>query len=55
MEDDFDIFGMTSHGFVDRVIDDLPDEVVESALISRSDIHARSFSDWLKAFEYLDI
>jgi hypothetical protein len=55
MEYDLDIFGMTCHSLIDRVVDDLPDEVMKTSLISRSDIHTGSFSDWLQTFEYLDI
>ena len=42
---------VATHGFVDRVVDDLPDEVVQAALAGGADIHARAFADSLQSFE----
>ena len=39
---------------VDRVVDDLPDQVVEAALAGRADVHARPLAHRLEALEDLD-
>ena len=39
---------------VDRVVDDLPDQVVQAALTGRADVHARALADRLEALEDLD-
>ena len=41
--------GKAVHGFVNRVVDDFPEEVMESSLSRSSDIHRRTFSHGLKA------
>ena len=41
--------------FVDRVVDDFVDEVVQSALGRRADVHARALANRLEALEYLDV
>ncbi len=40
--------------FVDGVVDDLPHEVVQTALTGRADVHARALADRLEPFEDLD-
>ena len=46
--------GVAGHRLVDRVVDDLPDEVVQAALVGRADVHARPAADGLEALEDLD-
>ena len=46
--------GMAGHGLVDGVVDDLPDEVVQTADIGRADVHAGSPSHGIEALEDLD-
>ena len=52
---DRDMFRMTCHRFIDRVIDDFPDEVMESLFIRFSDIHPGTFANGFEAFEDLDL
>ena len=52
LEDSHVDFGrVAGHGFVDRVVDDLPDQMVQAALAGGADIHARTFADGLQSFE----
>ena len=46
--------GVAGHRLVDRVVDDLPDEVVEAADVGRADVHARAAANGLEALEDLD-
>ncbi len=46
-----DLRRVSGHRLVDRVVDDLPDEVVQTALAGGADIHARTFADGLQTFE----
>ena len=39
---------------VDRVVDDLPDQVVQAALAGRTDVHTGPLADRLEALEHLD-
>ena len=50
-----DMLRMSCHRLIDRVIDDLPDEMVETLFIGLTDIHSWSFSDGLESFEDLDL
>src|SRR5450759_662158 len=50
----FDVGRVSGHGLVDRVVDDLPDEVVQAADIGRADEHARASANRIEALEYLD-
>src|SRR6185295_12137466 len=43
------------HGFVDRVVDNLVHEVMQTARAGRAYVHARPFADWLEAFQDLDV
>ena len=52
---DFDSARVTGHGLVDRVIDDLVDEVVQTGGASRTDVHAGTFPDGLEALENGDV
>ena len=40
---------------VDGVVDDLVDEMVQSPLTGRADVHAGAFADGLEALEHLDV
>ena len=46
-----DLGGVPGHRLVDRVVDDLPDEVVQTALTGGADVHARTFADGLQPLE----
>ncbi len=46
-----DSITVSSHGFVETVVDNFPDHVVESTRTCRSDIHPRTFADSLESFE----
>src|SRR5581483_11712331 len=46
-----DLIGVAGHRLVHRVVDHLPDEVVQTALAGGPDIHARAFADSLQALE----
>ena len=46
--------GVAGHRLVDRVVDDLPDEVVEAADVGRADVHAGPAPNGLEALEDLD-
>ncbi len=46
--------GVTGHRFVDRVVDDLPHQVVQTALTGGADVHARSFADGLEPLQNRD-
>ena len=54
LDRDLDGRRLARHRFVDRVVDDLPDEVVQAADIGRADVHARALAHSLQAFEDLD-
>ena len=51
---DVDPGGVAGHRLVDRVVDDLPDEVVQAAGVGRADVHARALADRLEPLEDLD-
>ena len=48
---DVDLGRIAGHRLVDRVVDDLPDEVVQTTLAGGPDIHARAFADRLQTFQ----
>ena len=50
-----DVRGEPSGCFVDRVVDDLPDEVVQAIGSGPADVHAGSFTDRVEALEDLDL
>ena len=54
LDRDLDRRRVAGHRLVDRVVDDLPDEVMQAARIGRADVHARASTDGLEAFEDLD-
>src|SRR4051794_41948371 len=46
---------MTRHRLIDRVVDDLVDEVMEASNAGGADVHAGPLADRLEAFEDLDV
>ena len=51
---DLDVVGVAGQRLVDRVVDDLPDQVVQAALAGRADVHAGALADRLEALEDRD-
>jgi hypothetical protein len=55
IERDGDLLGEARQRFVDRIIDDLVDHVVEAgAVVGVADIHARTLAHGIEALEDLD-
>ena len=55
VDDNVDIGTVSREGFIDRVIDDFKDHMVEARAIVRiTDIHTRTLTDCIKAFQYLN-
>ncbi len=52
---DHDLVAVAGQRLVDRVVDDLGDEVVQSALPGRADVHARALADGLESLEDADL
>jgi hypothetical protein len=52
---DRDALGMAREVLVDRVVDDLPHEVVQPAAVGRSDVHRRTLPDALEPLEDADV
>ena len=52
---DVDGVAVAGHGLVDRVVDHLVDEVVQTAQGRVADVHAGPFADGLDAFEHPDV
>ena len=52
---DHDLVGEAGHGLVDRVVDDLEHEMVQTAGAGGSDVHTRSLADRFESFEDLDV
>jgi hypothetical protein len=50
----FDLGAEASKRLIDGVVDDLPDQMVQACGARGADIHARTLTDRLKAFEDLD-
>jgi hypothetical protein len=55
VESDDDVVAVAGEGFVDRVVDDFSEELVEAALAVVADVHAGALSNGFKAFEDLDL
>ena len=49
-----DPVAVSGERLVDRVVDDLPDQVVQAALTGRADVHAGALADRFEALEHLD-
>ena len=55
MDGDGNIAAVAGQRFIDRVIDDFEDHVVQAgAVIGVADIHARALTHGIKTFQYLD-
>ncbi len=54
-ERDVDAVAVAGHGLVDRVVDDLPDEVVQAGRTGAADVHAGPLPDRFEAFEDLHV
>ena len=55
VEDDADAVAVAGEGLVDRVVDDLVDEVVKAARAGRADVHAGPFADRFQPLEDGDV
>ena len=55
VDGDHDLVAVAGQGLVDRVVDQLPDQVVEAALIGGPDVHAGTPPHGLQALENLDL
>ena len=55
MHVDLDPRAVTRHRLIDRVVDNLPDKVMQPCGRCRTDIHSRTFTNGLKAFENLNL
>ena len=53
-ERNLDIIREPAHGFVARVVEDFPDEVVETIGTCGADVHARALADRLKPLKDRD-
>jgi hypothetical protein len=55
VEGDVDVRGEPVHRLVDRVVEDLPDEVVQAGRSDAADVHAGAFADGVEALENGDV
>ena len=55
VERDVDLVAVPGQRFVDRVVDDLVDEMVQAGSAGRADVHRRALADRLEALEDLDL
>src|SRR5215216_6769382 len=55
MDEDLDLSGLARQGLVDRVVDDLVDEMVEPPLPGRADVHAGALANRFEALEDGDV
>ena len=46
---------ITRESFVDGVVDDLHDKVMQAALVRRADVHSGTLSDGIQPFEHLNV
>ena len=51
----FNLVAKTGEMFVDRIIENLENHVVQTALIRVADVHARALSDCFEAFQFVDL
>ena len=49
-----DVIAVAAERLVDRVVDDLADEVMQASVIGAADVHARTPSNRFESFEDLD-
>ena len=52
---DGDRVGVAVEVFIDGVVDDFPDEMVQPLGVGRADVHRRPLADRLEAFEDRDV
>jgi hypothetical protein len=50
-----DVRGIAIHRFVDGVVEDLPDQMMEAGGTDTADVHARTLANGLEAFENGDV
>ena len=50
-----DLLAKAGDGFVDGVVDNFFEQVVETTSVGRADVHARAFADGLETFENFDV
>jgi hypothetical protein len=55
MDDDLDLVGLAGERLVDRVVDDLVDQMVEPARTGGADVHAGTLADGLEALQDRDV
>ena len=55
MNADVDLIAVAGERFVDRVVDDLVDEVMQTLRPGRADVHGRALAHGLEALEDLDL
>ena len=55
VDGDVDLVAVPGQRLVDRVVDDLVDEVMQPRLAGRADVHRGPFAHRLEAFENLDL
>ena len=52
---DVDLIAEAGQRFVDRVVDDFVDEMMQARRTGRADVHRRPLANGLESFEYLDL
>jgi hypothetical protein len=55
MQRDVDVRGIAVHGFIDGVVEDLPDQMVQSGRADAPDVHAGTLANRLETFENGDV
>src|SRR5204862_4321351 len=55
VDDDVDDRAVAGERLVDRVVDDLPDQVMQAADTGRADVHARALAHGIEALENRDV
>ena len=54
MNGDFDFVGVAGEGFVHRIVDDFVDEMMQSHLTGRADVHGGTFTDGFHTTQNFD-
>ena len=55
VDDDLDVIAVAGQRFVDGVVDELVDHVVQAVHVGVADVHARPLADGLEPLEDLDV
>ena len=55
IESHSDLFSVAGQGFIDGIVDDLPQAVHETARISGADVHTGPFANRVEPFQYLEL